>query len=210
MELDSVDGKRHVGQCHDEPVVAASRHGEVGRQTLLADHERVVSAGLEGLGKPAEDRRPVVRHARALPMTRLRSAGDGPAVECRDRLMAETDPEKRYPRTFGLGDRRHGLPGLFGPTRARGDDDGARTHPDHLGGSETVIARDAHVGVELAERLHEVEREGVVVVDDEDHANHSRASPIARKRAAAFASASAYSFSGTESATMPAPAWTRH
>src|SRR6266540_424589 len=104
---------------------------------------------------------------------------------------------------------------------------------------EPVVARDDDVRIELPHRLHEVVGERIVVVDEENHRNtvkrktsnvkrstlsspvsrftvyvsrltpHSRAISTARKSAAALDSASRYSRSGIESATMPAPAWIR-
>src|SRR5512144_138751 len=90
---------------------------------------------------------------------------------------------------------------------------------------EPVVARDDDIRIELPHRLHEVVGEGIVVVDEKNHDDfgfwifdfglakpyraQSRAVSMARKRAAAFDSASRYSRSGIESATIPAPAWIR-
>ena len=113
-------------------------------------------------------------------------------------------PRARPPRSSGsFAPRSRAGPGPGEITTARGR---SETTSRRL---EAIVARHPDVGVQPAQGLDEVERERVVVVDDEDHANHSRASSIARKSAAALASASAYSFSATESATMPAPACTR-
>ena len=62
---------------------------------------------------------------------------------------------------------------------------------------------------ELAEVLHQVEGEAVVVVDHQQHdQNPSSTSSAARISARALASVSSHSSSGTESATTPAAACT--
>src|SRR4029079_950382 len=89
---------------------------------------------------------------------------------------------------------------------------------------DRVVADDPDRRPGGLERLDEVEREGVVVVDDEDHGTGSivasdgpgrpapasapAASSIARRSAAALCSVSSNSRSGTLAATIPAPVWT--
>src|SRR5207247_2095405 len=90
---------------------------------------------------------------------------------------------------------------------------------------DRVVAPDDDRGAGRLERLDEIEREAVVVVDDEDHVAASpagsgsasglrrpvvgaTASSIARRRAAALCSVSSNSRSGTLPATIPAPVWT--
>src|SRR6185369_3779059 len=91
-----------------------------------------------------------------------------------------------------------------------------------------VVADDTDLGPGRLERLDEVEREAVVVVDHEDHralppapagagspvpardrgaSAGATASSIARRSAAALCSVSSNSFSGTLPATIPAPVW---
>src|SRR5206468_3905747 len=73
-----------------------------------------------------------------------------------------------------------------------------------------VVAEDLDVRAELLEQVHEVPGERVVVVQHQElHAYSSSASSIAASSAASFARHSRCSASGTESATTPAPAWSR-
>ena len=73
---------------------------------------------------------------------------------------------------------------------------------------DRVVAVDLHLGAERLERLHQVEGERIVVVDDEDHRPAS--SPAMATRAArSLCAVSWYSASGVLSWTMPAPAWKR-
>ncbi len=194
---------------HHEPVLASRDDGELGRKGFLANHEGMVSPGFEGLRQPVEESRARVRDPRALAMARRRGALDGASVTGGERLVSQTHAEQRHSRALGLRDHRNRSPRALGPARSRRDHDRAGPQRDDLVRLEAIVARDPDVGVQPAQGLDEVERERVVVVDHEDHANHSRARSIARKSAAALASASAYSFSATESATMPAPACTR-
>src|SRR5690606_17406686 len=80
--------------------------------------------------------------------------------------------------------------------------------------SDLIIAHYMHVGIQLTEVLHHVVGKRIVVVD---HQNHGAASPLAsagstisaaRKIALALFMVSFHSRAGTESATMPPPAWT--
>ncbi len=72
---------------------------------------------------------------------------------------------------------------------------------------QRVVPDDDDVPVERREDLDEVERERVVVVEDEDHGN-SPALSTARMSARALFSHSSASDSASESATIPAPACT--
>ena len=77
---------------------------------------------------------------------------------------------------------------------------------------QRVVALDGHRRAELAQVLHEVEGEGVVVVDDQhltaQRRAHAFASSTARICAATLLSISTVSSCTDESATMPAAACT--
>src|SRR5262249_26211211 len=74
--------------------------------------------------------------------------------------------------------------------------------------SDSVVAIDAQVLTQLSQILNKVVSEGVVVIDDQNHSSNPRcARLIARINARDLFTVSMYSFSGTESATMPPPAW---
>src|SRR5207247_409163 len=101
--------------------------------------------------------------------------------------------------------------GLVGGARARGDHHGIGPHRQNLVGGGPIVAEDPHLARQFAQILDEVVRERVVVVDDNNHgvpwfARLTRSS--ARTNAFALFTVSTYSRSGTESATMPAPACT--
>src|SRR2546430_2690661 len=71
---------------------------------------------------------------------------------------------------------------------------------------DLVVAADEDLGTELREEVDEVVGEAVVVVDEEDHRSVS-ARVIAVSSAASLRRHSSCSACGSESATIPAPAW---
>src|SRR4030095_7741904 len=72
----------------------------------------------------------------------------------------------------------------------------------------SIISKHAQIVPHLAKILHEVVGEGVVVIDNDNHSSNPRcASCIALSSARDLFTVSMYSPSGTESATMPPPAW---
>src|SRR5919204_1014404 len=92
--------------------------------------------------------------------------------------------------------------------RARRDHDPLGRQRRHAIGVHRVVTYHAQLGPQLAEILHEVVGERVVVVDDEDHARDPAAAMRrARIRPRAFEHVSSHSVLGSESATMPAPTW---
>ena len=104
--------------------------------------------------------------------------------------MPEAHAEQRDLALAGDADGVHRDAGVVGVARAGRDDDavqvgrlvgGQRLDPRPVDG---VVADDPHVGARGLERLHEVERELVVVVDDEDHAGAPAARRGARRSAA--------------------------
>jgi hypothetical protein len=102
-----------------------------------------------------------------------------------DALVPEADPEDRNTVRKGA-DRVEGDPGVVGSARSGGDDDSRRALRDQLGDGNRVVSEDADVRPELAP---------------------PSSTPIARKRILALLRISSHSFSGSESATIPAPAW---
>src|SRR5690606_5819765 len=125
-----------------------------------------------------------------------------------DALMAEADAEHRDAAGECL-DHRERDARILRAARARRDHEMRRRERLRVRHGQRIVAVDVHVRAEHEERLHEVVRERVVVVDQKqlDAHNPSSASSSALRRIALFASTSRYSLSGTLSATMPAPAW---
>src|ERR1035437_268478 len=220
MKLHAVHGPAAVAQAHDHAVLARPRADlEVGRQPLFVHDERVIPRRRERLGQAREDTAAVVLDRRGLPVQRRHGAHDPTAEHGADGLMAEAHAENGR-RLAEVANDAHRHAGLFGAARPRGDHDALR----RIGGERLerhgVVAHHADLRAQLAEVLHEVVGERIVVVDHEDHLSSylSRGpTPVykpacaissARSRAFALSRVSSYSAAGLESITMPAPACT--
>src|SRR4030095_9338908 len=167
----------------------------------------MVARGHERVREPGEDAAPVVADLRRLAVHLHIGARHGGPERLPDRLMPETDAEQRRGRAEAAGDvQGHArLVGGAGPGR---DDDPLGRHADDRVHVVCVVAHDVQVGAQLAEILHEVVGERIVVVDDEDHDRcFVVAIRIARTRPRALEPVSSHSVLGSESATMPAPTW---
>src|SRR5262249_60367592 len=142
--------------------------------------------------------------------------GPGPADDRRaeglaDRLVAEADAEHRD----AAGEAADGLDRdarLVGRLRPRRDHEVGGLEGLDSVEVDLVVAPHLHLGPELAQVLHEVVGEAVVVVDEDDARHRYQpsvaATSMARKHAWALLRVSSYSRAATESATPPAPACT--
>src|SRR5262245_16019025 len=131
--------------------------------------------------------------------------------------MAQADAENRR-RLPHLADHAHRHTRLFGTSRPWRDDDPVGPRRHHVLERGGIVTHHLHLGAELPEVLHQVVRERIVVVDDEDHIRSAEAfalrykpawaSSSARSRAFALSRVSSNSAAGFESMTIPAPACT--
>ena len=138
-------------------------------------------------------------------------AHDLPAIDLADRLVSEADAEDRR---APFAEAPHGLdrdPRLLRRARPRRDDEPVDLALEQRIDRLDVVAHHLDARTELAEVLHEVVSEGIVVIDDHEPGATHQSMP-SRARSSAFTSASDLltvsmnSSSGTESATTPAPA----
>src|SRR5262249_2378619 len=124
-----------------------------------------------------------------------------------DGLVSQAHAEHWYGFMKVLNDVL-GNPGVRRDTRSRRNHDMRWVLPFDFFQCDFVITEDPQLGAQLAQILNEVVGEGVVVIDHHDHSsNPPFARLIALMSARDLFTVSVYSFSGTESATMPAPAW---
>src|SRR5258708_28433159 len=128
-------------------------------------------------------------------------------------MEAEAYAEGRDPPLRSAADELRRATRDLGPAGPGGNDDAIRVPVEGRVERRIVGPQDEQLGAEPVHRLREVEGERVVVVD-EQHAGHGRTglpstSSIARRSAPALARVSASSAAGSESATIPAPAWIR-
>ena len=206
MELDTDRGQLAVAHGHHLAVLGERRRFEHVRQSRGG--ERVVAAGLEGIREPLEEPAPVVADRARLAVHELAGVADFAAADLDERLVAEADAERRRRRQQSLDDRRRRARGGRA-ARARRDDEVGGSEPLRLVGVELVVPEHHDLCSERAEQVREVVREGVVVVDQEDHGAAScsdSARSIAASSARSLARHSSCSAAGSESATMPPPA----
>src|SRR5256885_3112987 len=148
-------------------------------------------------------------------MSRLRSADHGRTERDGGALEPEADAQRGDPALGSLADEQRRPARDLGPPGAWRDDQTIGAGVESGGERRIVGPQHRDLGAERAERLREVVGERVVVVDEQDLRRHRTASApstisIARRSARAFARVSSSSAAGSESATIPAPAWIRH
>src|SRR5881409_1400632 len=115
--------------------------------------------------------------------------------------MAETHAEDRNRRTEAPHDVGRDA-GFHRRTGTGRKDDVARRERGNIIERERVVPAYDGLFAELAHVAGQVINEGIMVIDEQNHARTARASIMPR----ALSSVSRYSCSGSESATMPPPA----
>src|SRR2546422_5788369 len=150
-------------------------------------------------------------NARDLAVHHLPRAHHLAAEGLSDRLVAQAHAEQRDP-THHFFDQPQGNACFAGRTRTgRNDDVGGRLRLD-LVDADLIVPENPDRNTKLFQILHQVVGEGVVIVDHRDHAASAmragEASSAAFSMARALCWVSSHSERGSESATMPAAAWT--
>lgn len=168
MELHAPDREVAVPQAHHEAVVGPRSDFEASREGLALDDERVVAGRVERIGQSLEEVGVVVEDRRGLAMHQVRGAEDAAAVDVPDGLVAKADAEQRLLAGEGA-DHVAGHAGFGGRTRTRRDHHAVRIQRERFLDRDLVVAEDLLLHAELAEVLHQVVGEGVVVIDDQEH-----------------------------------------
>src|SRR5256886_3171120 len=215
MELHGLERKRSVPERHHNTVVAPSGDDQVRRQRSLVDHERVVARRFGRIRDPCEDAFAVVPYEGGLAVPRLRGTNDRSAERDRGALEPQADTERRDAELRPLAHESGRTARDLGTTRSGRDDKAIGTRGERGREGRVVGAKHRDLRAERAECLRKVVRERVVVIDQQHPGGHRAGSApstssIARKSARALARVSRSSAAGSESATIPAPAWMRH
>ena len=166
--------------------------------------ERMVAHRLEALRKSLEDALPVVAYAARLAVHKRLRADDPPAERLGYRLVSETDAEDRDLPCKGLY-RREGDSSRVWIAGARGYDERVWLQRRDSLDVDLVVPEHLDVDAKSGYRLDEVVGERIVVVYQNSHTS-SFANSAAWKTAFDLFIVSWYSFAGSESATIPAPA----
>src|SRR2546428_3920453 len=228
MKLDTLHQRVLVPHTHDGPVGQLGRTLKPLRQCMAIDNQRVVPRPDERVGQSVVDSASIVTDLRHLSMHGCRGADDLATEGCADALVTEAHTQDRD-MACQLRHQRRRDAGLVRGAGARRNHHRGGLHRSNLARCGLIVPEDADVARQLAQVLHEVVGERIVVVDNNDHGRGAvarsryRVSASTRGGAStflrftlsiAFTSAlalftvSTYSRSGTESATIPAPACT--
>src|SRR5450755_3517483 len=211
VELHTLDGKLPMTHAHDQAVVAPGGDFQRVREPGSGDHKRVVSGRHERVIEPVEHAGAGVMHGTYLAVHNGRRAHHLASKGNADRLVAEADAEHRDAAAEVTHEVNTDASFLGGPGPWRHHDRG-RTAARNVRDRERVVALHDDRRPKLAQVLHEVEGERVVVVDDEHRTaqprTHAFASSTARICAATLLSISTVSSRTDESATIPAAACT--
>src|SRR5579884_3928745 len=168
MKLHAMDWQSCVCQRHHHAAIGVGRHGELARHRRTLHHQRVIARGFERRIDAAEDPGTVVADFRQLAVQNRRRSHHL-AAECRaDRLMPETNAEDRNSRRR-CPDQIEANTGLVGSARTGRQDDGVRIGGDNRLHRHFVVPAHRDLGSELAEIVHKIEGETVVVIDQADH-----------------------------------------
>ena len=201
VELHPVHRVPGVLDGHDLAVLGRRQDLEIGRNGGRRDHERVVSGRAERRGQAVKDAGAGVVDHRGLAVHGLTGSNDLAAVGGPDALVSQTHSQDRY-RGAETADDLGGDPRLGGRAGTRGNDDVGGRHRFHVVDAQGVVPEDHRRLPELTDVARQVVDERVVVVEQEDHEPAS--APINPR---ALSRVSRYSSSGSESATIPPPAW---
>jgi hypothetical protein len=124
----------------------------------------MVACGLERIRQAGEYAFAGMVDHRGLAVHQLPGTHDFPAVSLADALMAQAHAQNgKLTAQFLYRFHRHSR--LVRRARARRDDDVVRFQLFNFRHRNLVVAIDAHVFAQLAQILHEVVGEGIVVID---------------------------------------------
>ena len=174
VELDALDRQRPVAQAHDHAVLGARRgHVQVGGQRRGIHAQRVVAGRREVCGHPRQQaRRRRGSTSRRLAVDERRRADDRgartprPSTASPGTRRAAGSAAPRRPGSSSTDTPAvSGSPGPGEMTMPRRSAAGSSASASIPARGDRVVAHDAHVRPGGLERLHEVERERVVVVD---------------------------------------------
>ena len=173
MKLDAFDGQRTMAQAHENGCAAGVgrvRGGqEFVRQRGFIDDERVVAGAGERGGQSGEDAMAVVGDRAGFAVHEFGCTDDLAAEGGSDGLMTEADAENGRFARHALDERHEDAGFLRRAGAGRKQDSFGMERLDLVDGKLVVAAND-HLRAEFTEVLNEVVGEGIVVVENEDHA----------------------------------------
>ncbi len=171
VKLHAFDGHRLVTNPHQFIAIGPRRDLEVRRERIALKRQRMVSRRDERIRQAVVDAMAVVMDGTRLTVHEPFRTDDAPAKRLPDALMTKANAEDWNP-TAQLFDNVNADPGFVGRAWPRRDDDVRRVQRGDLVHRNLIVANNLHLArvVQRTNRLHEVVRKRVVVIDNQDHA----------------------------------------
>ena len=168
VELYSKSRKLSVPDTHDNIVVGPGCNIENTGGGVAFDDERMITSCGKPIGNSCEDPLPIVIDCRDFYMDDGRCLDNRSAEGLADRLMSQTYPKNRN-RRVESGDEINADAGFIRSAWSWGDHDVVGLQCRDLLDRHCVVPHDANLGAKLSEVLHQVEGEGIVIVDEKCH-----------------------------------------
>src|SRR6185437_4176717 len=173
VKLDAFHGVTAVPQPHNyaRAIVFAGFGADfkIRGQALFGDDERVVAGGRQRLGRTAKEGSAIVLDFADLAMHHLRRAHNLAPEGGADGLVSQADTQNRL-LAGKMANQFNADAGFMRRTWAGRNQDVAGIESFNIPDGNLVIAAHLNGLTHLAEILHQVVGEGIVVVEDEDHA----------------------------------------
>ncbi len=171
MELDAHPGAVIIAQGHDFPFRPAGGDGKTGIGLVLLglDHQGMVAAHGHGVGKAGEQPRTVMDDVRALSVHHVRSAGNLRSGEVAQDLV----PQAYAQHGNGGGEAFQELqaqPGVARMAGAGGNAHGLQLRAGRQVQNARIVIRVHHgLAAQGVKRLHQIPREGIVIINEQKH-----------------------------------------
>lgn len=176
MKLDAIRARGGPDERHELTGGRSGADVGVGRESVGADHQRVIPSDVERRWKIAKEMIAAMGHRGCESMHRGSRGDDLGSHQGGEALMPEADAKDRNPTEGGAQDSQAEGCFTWMSRAGRDDDRGGIEVEKGIDGLFVGTSNDA-VRAERAEELREVERERVVIVDDQDQRARCPKSP---------------------------------
>ncbi len=166
MKLHALDRKITMSECHDHVVRGGRCDLKRRWHSARVNNQGVVPSGSERAWKPVKHSRSGMDDLRGPAMHHLWGSDNRCSEDLGDALVAKADTENRHAASEHA-DHVHTDAGVLWPSRPGRDKYtiGCKVH--HPVDVDCIVTHDCGRGAQFAQVLHEVVREGIIVVHDE-------------------------------------------
>jgi hypothetical protein len=172
VKLHALDRERPVPHTHDLAILRLGGDREACRNRLALDDQRVVARRSETIRDFREHALAIVADARDLAVHHVLRPHHFAAERLADRLVAQAHAQDRD-LPGQAPEQLEGDSGLGRRARPGRNHDAPGIQQRHLIHRGLVVAQHFHLRAELAQVLHQVVGERIVVVDHTDHRLHT-------------------------------------